>query len=71
MEDKDVVLVKNLEEEFEIELYGTITEESTQPILQQLKMIKEKKGGVTMTYIGIIFSMIGIAICLKALLKLK
>ena len=41
MENKDVMLVKNLEEEFEIELYGTITEESTQPILQQLKMIKE------------------------------
>ena len=41
MEGKDVVLVKNLEEEFEIDLYGTITEESTQPILQQLKMIKE------------------------------
>ena len=41
MEGKDVVLVKNLEEEFEIELYGTITEESTHPILQQLKMIKE------------------------------
>ena len=41
MEGKDVVLVKNLEEEFEIDLYGTITEESTQPILQQLKGIKE------------------------------
>ena len=41
MEGKDVVLVKNLEEEFEIDLYGTITEESTQLILQQLKMIKE------------------------------
>ena len=41
MEGKDVVLVKNLEEEFEIDLYGTITEESTQPILQQLKAIKE------------------------------
>ena len=41
MEGKDVVLVKNLEEEFEIDLYGTITEESTQPILQQLKMRKE------------------------------
>ena len=25
MGDKDVILVKNLEEEFEIDLYGTIT----------------------------------------------
>ena len=32
---------------------------------------KKRKGGVTMAYIGIIFSMIGITICLKALLKLK
>ena len=32
---------------------------------------KREKGGVKMVYIGIIFSMIGIAICLKALLKLK
>ena len=37
MEGNAVTLVKNLEEEFEIDLYGTITEESTQPILQQLK----------------------------------
>ena len=45
MEGKDVVLVKNLEEEFEIDLYGTITEESTQPILQQLKGVLKYKGG--------------------------
>ena len=32
---------------------------------------KKRKGGVKMTYIGIIFSIIGILICLKALLKLK
>lgn len=35
------------------------------------KELIKRKGGVNMTYIGIIFSMIGIAICLKALLKLK
>ena len=32
---------------------------------------RRERGGQIMVYIGIIFSMIGIAICIKALLKLK
>ena len=40
MENKDVVLVKNIDEEIIINLYDEINTESTYTILEQLKLVE-------------------------------
>ena len=55
-------------------IINIIVKSSCQGCINMIKwkeLIEKRKGGVKMTYIGIIFSIIGILICLKALLKLK